>query len=53
MATTGRMVRVSFTVDEGLWRQFKIEALKRDMSAGALLNEIIEAWLHKRKKEGE
>lgn len=32
-------------VDPDLWHQVRVNALKRKMTAGALLNEILRAWL--------
>lgn len=32
-------------VDPDLWHQVRIEAVKRKLTLGALLNEILRAWL--------
>lgn len=34
-------------VDKVLWHRLRVEALKRGLSMGALLNQIIREWLEK------
>ena len=38
-------------VEPELWRAVRVEAVKRGLSIGALLNEILRAWLE-RQAEG-
>ena len=32
-------------LDPALWRELRLEAIRRDTAVGALLNEIIAQWL--------
>lgn len=34
-------------VDPDLWHQVRVEAVKRRLSVGALLNEILREWLRR------
>ena len=36
-------------VDPNLWHEVRVEAVKRKLPVGALLNEILRAWLERRK----
>ncbi len=37
-------------VDPDLWRCFRAEAVKRGVSAGRLLNDLLREWLEKQTK---
>lgn len=38
-------------VDEQLWLQFRAEAVRRNVSVGALLNDAIRAWLERQAEQ--
>lgn len=41
------MARI-WDADPHLWRELKIEAIRRDVTVGALWNEIMRDWLERR-----
>lgn len=37
-------------LDPDLWHEVRVEAVKRKLTVGALLNEILREWLERRKR---
>jgi predicted DNA-binding ribbon-helix-helix protein len=46
-ATSGKRTNIGATINEGLWRRLKAQAALRGISAGKLIDQIIEEFLKK------